>query len=159
MRASSAITDVDADLSLVDERWRGGTLLLPPYKLGPFTLYPHAREGGTLLRLSIRLPHGGKLMLHHFRPHREHEWHDHSWDFRTFVLWGGYVDESLQADGEVAFDTVRAGSYRHRRAEHAHRTHSLRGALTLALTTRPRKPWCHSGEDTTIPRPDWTCQE
>jgi hypothetical protein len=147
------------DLSLVDERWRGGTLLLPPHKFGPLTFHPHARTGGTLLRLSLRLPYGGKLMLHHFRPHHEREWHDHPWDFRTIVLWGGYVDESLQDDGTISVDALRAGSYRHRRAEHAHRTYSRRGALTLVLTTRARKPWCHSGEDMTKARADWTCQE
>lgn len=159
MSTATEIKVDDTDLSLVDERWRGGTLLLPPHKFSVFTFHPHARALGTLLRFSVRLPHGRKLMLHHFRPHREREWHDHPWDFRTFVLWGGYTDESLQADGQIVVDTLRAGSYRLRVAEHAHRTYSQRGALTLVLTTRPRKPWCHSGEDITTPRADWTCQE
>jgi hypothetical protein len=158
-RARGGVNNSGEDLAFSQEHWKGGTLLVKPFRFGAFTFHPHRHALGTLMRFSVRLPGGYKLMLHHFKPHREESWHDHPWDFRTFVLWGGYVDQSLQADGSITQDRLRRGSYRHRRAEHAHKTHSERGALTVVLTTPSRRAWCHSGDELDLTRADWTCQE
>jgi hypothetical protein len=131
---------------------------------GPVGYYSHRyaaaseRLNSALSRISIKLPSGYKLMLHHFVPHRELSWHDHPWDFRTVVLWGGYTDESIAADGSVITDHLGWLSTRSRRAEHAHRTASVRGAVTLVLCSPRRRQGCHSLD--TGPGPaDWTCED
>ncbi len=154
------------DVNASFRHWRGGTLLTQPVKWGPFTFHPHRYGIGTLMRFSVRLPGGRKVMLHHFQPHRELAWHNHPWDFRTIILAGGYTDESLheEPDGPyqgtpyIVADRLRWLSVRRRPAEHTHRTSSKRGALTLVLTQPSRREWCHSGEDDTRIRADWTCQ-
>lgn len=59
-----------------------------------FLYHPHSYGIATLMRIGFRF-RGRGLYLHHFRPHAEDEFHDHPWPFRTLVLWGGYVDDSL----------------------------------------------------------------
>lgn len=139
--------------------------ILPPmFKWGPFTYHSHRYGIATLARFSVRLPGGHKLMLHHFDPHEEIAWHDHPWDFRTIVLWGAYTDESRHPDPDshdgyrIVSDHLGWLSRRRRTAEHAHRTRSLRGALTLVLTSPSRREWCHSEDSADLPYPDWTCQ-
>jgi hypothetical protein len=110
------------------------------------------------MRVAVKLPTGHKLMLHHFTPHRELSWHDHPWDFRTIVLWGGYTDESIASDGSIAVDRLGWLSARSRRAEHAHRTASLRGAVTLVLASPRRRQGCHSTASD-VTHIVWTCQD
>jgi hypothetical protein len=104
--------------------------------------HPHSYGIATLLRLAVKLPGGGKLMLHHFRPHAEEEFHDHPWAFATRVLWGSYVDESLAPDGSVVRDVLRRGDTRRRRAEHAHRTSCTGHVWTLVLAQPKSRTWC-----------------
>lgn len=148
------------DMNLDPDRWKGGTLILAPWRWGPFAYHPHEWGLGTLMRITVKLPFGRKVMLHHFQPHRELEWHDHPWDFTTIVLWGGYTDESLGdwTVGEIRTDHLRMGSVRRRRATHAHRTCSEKGALTLVFTSEKKRDWCHSGGDDQRDRSIWTCQ-
>jgi hypothetical protein len=110
------------------------------------------------MRISIKLPSGHKLMLHHFAPHRELSWHDHPWDFRTIVLLGSYTDESIGSDGSIVVDRLHWLSTRSRKAEHAHRTASTHGAITLVLASPKRRQGCHS-PDSGVTTADWTCQD
>lgn len=132
--------------------------------LGPLAYHSHRyaasseRLNSALMRISIKLPSGHKVMLHHFSPHRELSWHDHPWDFHTIVLWGGYTDESIGSDGSIVIDRLGWLSMRSRKAEHAHRTASLRGAVTLVLASPKRRQGCHSPGVGTSPA-DWTCQD
>lgn len=103
--------------------------------------HPHSYGIATLMRVGVRFA-GRQLVLHHFQPHQEVEFHDHPWPFRTVVLWGGYVDESLGPHAEVVRDELRIGSTRRRPARHTHRTSCTRHTVTLVLTGRKERAWC-----------------
>jgi hypothetical protein len=85
-----------------------------------------------------------KVMIHHFLPDGlERDEHDHPWDFLTVVLRGAYLDM-----GPEGREWVSAPGLRLRRAEHRHRTMTdARGAWTLVLARRPRRPWFFYGRD------------
>lgn len=105
--------------------------------------HPHSYGIATLMRIGLRLPSGRKVLLHHFRPHAETSFHDHPWSFRTFVLWGTYVDESLFGHPpRVLRDVLRPGSTRRRSALHAHRTSSTGHVWTLVITSPKQRQWC-----------------
>lgn len=106
-----------------------------------FVFHPHSYGIATLMRVGFRF-FGRMLVLHHFRPHTETEFHDHPWDFRTLVLWGSYIDESLDQQGRVIRDRLVAGSTRFRPAAHAHRTRCKGNVWTLVLTSRKKRNWC-----------------
>lgn len=106
-----------------------------------FVFHPHSYGIATLMRVGFRVA-GRQLLLHHFRPHTEREFHDHPWPFVTVVLWGGYLDESLDAHGRIVRDQLLVGSVRRRPALHAHRTSCRRHTWTLVLTGRKRRVWC-----------------
>lgn len=118
-----------------EEGWR--------IKTKHFSYHPHSYGIATLSRVGFRTSDGGyQLMLHHFRPHAEKDFHDHPWDFRTLVLWGGYTDESLAGTDHVVVEHMRPGMTRKRFATHAHRTFSRRGAVTLVFTWPKSRTWC-----------------
>lgn len=110
-----------------------------------FVFHPHSYGIATLMRIGVRLPGGGQLVLHHFRPHDETEFHDHPWAFRTLVLWGGYVDESLDLEtGDTRRDVLGPGHYRRRPARHIHRTQSTaKHTWTLVLVAPKEREWRH----------------
>lgn len=71
--------------------------------------------------------------------------------FRTRVLWGTYVDESLDRDGQIVRDVLRRGARRFRPALHAHRTACEGHVWTLVLTGPKEREWC-------VGTPDhWVC--
>lgn len=111
-----------------------------------FLFHPHSYGIATLMRIGITFPGGRKLLLHHFRPHQETEFHDHPWSFRTLVLWGSYVDESLHHNrfGEAVIrrDRLSFLSTRKRSELHAHRTSSKHQVWTLVLTSKKKRSWC-----------------
>lgn len=91
---------------------------------------------------------------------RVHEWagdddhrayHDHPNWFLTFVLKGGYTDESPDMRPEVierlgepgkVYDVLRAGAIRYRRADFAHKVINVRpGTVTLLIAGRPSRRW------------------
>jgi hypothetical protein len=106
-----------------------------------FIFHPHSYGIATLLRIGFIIS-GRKFVLHHFRPHTETEFHDHPWDFRTFVLWGSYIDESLNDFGKVVVDKLRVGSTRFRPAYHAHRTSCKGHVWTFVITSKKKRTWC-----------------
>lgn len=103
--------------------------------------HPHSYGIATLLRAGIKVA-GRQVVLHHFRPHTETEFHDHPWSFRTFVLWGSYTDESINSNDETVLDVLRVGSTRHREATHAHRTSCKGHVWTLVFTSKKKRKWC-----------------
>jgi hypothetical protein len=116
-----------------------------------FIFHPHSYGIATLMRIGVKFPSGRKFMLHHFRPHAEQEFHDHPWPFRTWVLWGAYLDESLNWDGNIVRDYLRWGSTRRREALHAHRTSCKGHVWTFVVTGPKERTWCRG----TVER--WIC--
>lgn len=103
--------------------------------------HPHSYGIATLMRVGVTV-RGYKLMLHHFSPHAETEFHDHPWTFRTLVLWGSYVDESVGPDRQVVRDVLRPLSTRLRLATHAHRTSCTGNVVTLVFAKPKSRTWC-----------------
>lgn len=106
------------------------------------TFHPHSYGIATLMRFAIKLPGGYKVMLHHFRPHKEDSFHDHPWSFRTLVLWGSYTDQSLKSNDEIVTDVLKPGSTRYRRDLHAHRTSCEGHVWTLVFAYPESREWC-----------------
>lgn len=123
------------------------------FKTPYLTFHPVSYGTATLARLSVGLhPEGHRLMLHYF-PVADYgaTFHDHPWGFRTLVLWGHYVDLSLDANGNEVIEHMTAGKLRYRPARHRHKTKTLRRTVTLVLTNPTERRWC---EGDTL---DWKC--
>jgi hypothetical protein len=143
-----------------------------------FIFHPLSYGIATLMRIGIVF-HGRKLMIHHFLPHQETEFHDHPWSFRTLVLLGGYWDESpcpnpdcdrgmetyvsmgpmpdvserecsLCHGSGIIVDILRRGDRRFRPALHAHRTSCTCHTWTLVFTSRKQRTWCKGTPETWI---------
>lgn len=118
------------------------------------TFHPVSYGTATLARFSIGLtPSGRRLMLHYF-PKSDYAstYHDHPWSFRTLVLWGKYVDWSINTAGDHCYDVLVMGSTRRRSAYHRHKTKVLRRTMTLVLTSPDERGWCEGSET------DWKCE-
>lgn len=115
-----------------------------------FVYHPHTYGIATLMRVGFRFA-GRQLVLHHFQPHTETSFHDHPWPFRTIVLWGSYVDESLDQQGRVIRDVLRPLSTRRRASQHAHRTSCEGAVVTLVYTGRKERDWCKGTPE------NWVC--
>lgn len=80
---------------------------------------------------------------------RVHKWirsddkrflHDHSWNFRTFVLKGYYHDVSEDQEGNIIREKVTGTKYR--KAEHKHYVDIPEtGALTIIFCSKPFRKW------------------
>lgn len=67
--------------------------------------------------------------------------HNHPWWFRTFVLYGSYIDVSLQ-DGKIVRDKLSLFSTRFRKPEHLHYVEiPKKGCLTVLITGRMAHQW------------------
>lgn len=61
----------------------------------------------------------GDLYLHKiYRSDDDKDPHTHPWNFRTWVLWGGYEDEAWMFDKAIGSDTSPAPYGRRRRVKH-----------------------------------------
>lgn len=119
-----------------------------------FTFHPVSYGTATLARASLGLsPNGRRLMVHYF-PKADYAstYHDHPWSFRTLVLWGKYIDQSMDADGRLCYDVLTSGSTRFRDAHHRHKTRVLRRTITLVFTSPASRRWCEGDEI------DWKCE-
>jgi hypothetical protein len=78
------------------------------------------------------------IRLHHWlAPDDDRAHHDHPWDFVTFVLRGGYVDDS-----PAGRQHLKAPQVQHRSALHRHTVFpDSGGAWTLVLTGPKIRPW------------------
>ena len=73
--------------------------------------------------------------LHWWRGSDDHRhMHDHQWWFCTFVLWGSYIDHSLNGS-----EVLRAGSVRFRDKDHRHWVEVRGRCLTLVITGREQR--------------------
>lgn len=81
---------------------------------------------------------GYSIRIHHFlRSDDKRHFHDHAWDFITFILKGQYTDVSEH--GSVI---RKAGNFYFVKAEHAHYVDVPEGGCwTLVLTSRPKRKW------------------
>jgi hypothetical protein len=86
-------------------------------------------------RIETRL---GSVRLHHWISHDDaRAFHDHPWDFITFVLKGGYTDSSPEGNQHLKAPTVQ-----HRYATHKHTVFpDADGAWTLVLTGPKARAW------------------
>lgn len=115
-----------------------------------FLFHPHSYGISTLMRIGFKI-RGWQFLLHHFRPHSETEFHDHPWPFRTWVLWGSYLDQSLDINDNVVVDRLRFLSTRYRKATHAHRTSSKGHVITFVITGPKEREWCKGTPN------NWVC--
>jgi hypothetical protein len=79
---------------------------------------------------------------------RVHKWirsddkrymHSHSWDFRTFVLRGNYIDVSLK-NGVIVKEIVSKTAFR--KASHLHYVEVPKeGCLTILFCSKPYQKW------------------
>lgn len=108
----------------------------------------------------------GNIYLHFIiRPDDDPDPHDHPWDFTTFVLLGGYKNETWfwNAMGKVSMHSnmvsltfpVRVFAKKHRKAEHTHRVvlyenesklaraifGVFRPAVTFVITSPVKRSW------------------
>lgn len=65
--------------------------------------------------------------------------HDHPWDFWTFVLWGGYVEEVRRADGTTFTQRRWPGQLSFRPAEHTHVIKELPWGKSYTLVFQYKK--------------------
>lgn len=81
---------------------------------------------------------GFSARLHHWiRSDDKQHFHDHAWNFVTFVLRGSYTDVTEHGKQRMA-----AGSVQYRKAEHKHYVDvPIGGAWTLLFCGRPRRKW------------------
>lgn len=83
---------------------------------------------------------GYSIRLHlWYRSDDKRAFHDHSWNFRTFVLRGHYYDVS-EKDGIKVRELVNRTAYR--KANHAHYVEVPdTGALTILFCSKPYRKW------------------
>ena len=76
--------------------------------------------------------------VHHFlRSDDKRYFHDHAWDFITFILKGRYTDVSPEGREEMTPGTVK-----YRKAEHPHYVDVHKdGCWTFVISFKPRRKW------------------
>lgn len=83
-------------------------------------------------------PSGGLYLHQILRDDDDRALHDHPWDFSVYIIEGAYREIRDDCpDGEV----YRAGSYRHIKAETAHRLIVLEPLWTLCFIGPRRREW------------------
>lgn len=117
------------------------------------TFHPVSYGVGSLARLSIGLHDSGRRFMVHYFPKCElpQKYHDHPFPFVTLMLFGEYLDISIDRTGEV-IDRLRPGSVRFRRASHRHKTYVLKPVITIVLRGREVRHWCEGNIG------DWKCE-
>lgn len=120
----------------------------------------------------LRLKDNGSLYLHIIlRPDDDPDPHDHPWDFKTRVLWGGYKNELWawkEDEGrrvKLGIWPVRRGDKKFRSASHIHRVilyergsslartlfGTYKRAITLVRTGTFKQSWSFYKKDGPIP--------
>jgi hypothetical protein len=124
------VKDIDGQQSLYLRRWF-------LWGWSPISKDPRPRRG---------------VYLHWFcRSDDDRDPHDHPWDFRTLVLWGGYVDEQWNSFDNNGFngrwvngyEPMGFLAYRLRKAEHLHRVQLMPGrtSWSLLFISPKRRGW------------------
>ncbi len=102
---------------------------------------PYAHLRGYLHRWRIVQAGRWMLRVHHIlTPDGTPFLHSHPFDYVSLVVWGGYTERVLQADGSLRSIRRRAGSLAFRSSDSLHRIDrvSPRGCFTLFLTRKSR---------------------
>lgn len=90
------------------------------------------------------------IKLHHIIASDDDCMHDHPWTFISLILWGGYVEESPDENGdhinpstgEISRKTLyHPGCILYRPASFIHRLEVYPRALTLVVTFKRVKEW------------------
>lgn len=90
------------------------------------------------------------IFLHKFSESDYDDMHDHPWDFYSFILWGGYNEQTplKNRDGSESRyrnnEFIKPGRLIFRKAEHIHRVVLREGnkkAWSLVVTLKKRKKW------------------
>lgn len=90
-----------------------------------------------LIRWRLETPVGSLRVHHWLGPDDDRHFHDHPWDFTTFVVKGGYVDKS--PDGE---QHLKAPTVQRRAATHQHTVYpDPGGAWTIVFTGPKVRNW------------------
>lgn len=86
-----------------------------------------------VIRWRIETPWGSIRLHHWLGPDDDRAFHDHPWNFTTYVLRGGYLE--VTPDG---LEYLRAPCRRHRLATHQHTVRPLPGGAWTIIVTGPR---------------------
>ena len=93
-------------------------------------------RGPMLIRYFLLRTRWGNLYLHHFlRSDSDRHFHDHPWDFTSFLL-GGYIEHT-----PAGTFRRRRFSILHRPAEWKHWVEVPKPVWTLILVRRRRRQW------------------
>ena len=122
--------------------------LFPKWMRRFVTYEPIGRSGATYLDRWVLARFGERrLYLHRFRFDDPEEPHNHPRTFVSFLFWGSYDEEVLQADGSLEGRRIRAPHLRRFPPEHAHRIRRCAGAWSLVLVGRRRQDWGFLSKD------------
>lgn len=89
-----------------------------------------------------------------YRGDSDRHLHDHPWSFVSFVLWGGYREETPNRYANLSYREVRvvdAPAVVYHRAEDLHRLTLTRPALTLVFCGPRRRGWGFQTESGWVP--------
>jgi hypothetical protein len=90
-----------------------------------------------LIRWRLEAPYGSIRLHHWLGPDDDRAFHDHPWDFVTFVIKGGYKDFN-----DNAIEHLKAPTVQHRSAFHKHTVvPDLGGCWTIVVTGPKIRHW------------------
>lgn len=91
-----------------------------------------------LTRYTLIKTRFGQICIHVFHRSDADELHDHPWNFWTFILWRGYVEET-----PFGRRRLWPGMLQFRPAEHRHRVELVNGhkSITLVFMGPYRREW------------------
>lgn len=120
-----------------------------------FPYEPIGRSGVTYLDRWVLAEIGPRrLYLHHFRCDDPESVHNHPRTFVSFLFWGSYHEQVLEADGRLVGRTLRAPHLRRFPPQHAHRITRCRGAWSLVAVGRRQQDWGFRSGDRWVPPED-----
>lgn len=95
----------------------------------------------SLLKRPFYLPGGRGLYLHRMTgPDAGRHQHDHPWSFWSFVLWGGYLEATMDEYGVEGWNLRQWGNLDYRPALFTHSIIALTNKVTWTLVlTGPRE--------------------
>jgi hypothetical protein len=120
---------------------------------------PAGERRPLMTRHTLLTTKWGNLYLHVFHSSDDEELHDHPWDFTTFILWRGYLEEvplypiydHTYHDKEMGRRQKRVwpGMVLRRRAEWRHRVVLVndKPAVTMLWVSKKRREWGFFGKD------------
>lgn len=136
-----------------DLRGRALALWEDVHSLYPRKVITGCYDTPLMNRYYLRERTWGRAFLHVFhRGDEDRELHCHPFDFTSFILSGGYVEETEEESRFLAPGMVvsRPAEWRHRVV-----MESPEPAITLVFVTRPRREWGFWQGETFIPQSEF----